>query len=68
MQCTAVKRFLDSKGIEYVEESGSDHAAFLFELNKYMSAPITVVKEDGEIVDHFYGNDVDKLNKLLEAA
>lgn len=67
-QCTATKRWLNSKDIEHeVEDATSeDNITFVKSLG-YTQAPVTLVKEDGEIVNHWYGFDVNELNKLLAA-
>jgi glutaredoxin len=66
VQCTAVKRYLDSKGVTYgTSESDDATRAFLFDLNKYQSAPVTVVFDDDQPIFHFYGNDRGKLDEAI---
>lgn len=65
VQCNAVKNWLADKGFSFTEENGTDHIEFLEELDNYRSAPVTVIRVDGEIVNHFYGFDVNELGKLL---
>jgi glutaredoxin-like protein NrdH len=65
-QCTATKRWLDKRGINYktidVTENPNDLAA-IKELG-YKAAPVTIVSTgDPEMELHWYGFDVNNLRK-----
>lgn len=67
--CRATTRFLDDRGIDFVEKSTTD-PAYLAEAKAlgYLGAPVVVfVPEPGESVKHWYGFNPIELERLAEA-
>lgn len=65
VQCNATYRALDAKGLEYkVVDVTLDAEAheFILGLN-HLRVPVVVVREDGEVSDHWSGFNPDKLTK-----
>lgn len=76
MQCTATKRFLDSRGLEYTTVDVSEDAdalAFIKALG-YLAAPVvythrTTQHESGVIdgvVQHWSGNQPDRIKAIIK--
>jgi Glutaredoxin and related proteins len=68
VQCDATKRFLKINEIEHAVEDATaeENLVFLKELG-YTQVPVTVISEGDEIVNHWYGYNIDELNKLKAA-
>lgn len=71
VQCNATFRAMDKKGYNYGvidATNDADVLTFMKELG-HMQAPVVVVRDaDGEIVDHWSGFNLEKINELAEAA
>lgn len=68
-QCTATKRWLNSNELEHVVEDATTDESIKFVKDLgYTQAPVTVVFEDGKIVNHWYGFNTEELSKLKAAA
>ena len=57
-QCTAVKRWMTKRGIQFEEVPASDYVDMLQELG-YSQAPVVIVDD----TIHFYGFDPDRLER-----
>lgn len=65
VQCNATFRSLDAKNLSYVVVDVTldiDAHEFVVALG-YRAAPVVVVRENGEVVDRWYGFNPDKLAK-----
>lgn len=73
MQCTATKRFLDSRGLEYTTVDVSEDAdalAFIKALG-YLAAPVVyttrVFDGSGEVdTEHWSGNQPDRIKAIVK--
>lgn len=76
MQCTATKRFLDSRGLEYTTvdvSQDADALAFIKQLG-YLAAPVVYTHrfaqpEPGvldEFVQHWSGNQPDRIKAIVK--
>lgn len=76
MQCTATKRFLDSRGLEYTTVDVTeepDALAFIKGLG-YLAAPVVYTQREHEydpgktttIVEHWSGNQPDRIKAIIK--
>jgi glutaredoxin-like protein NrdH len=68
VQCTATKRWLESKGIDYVEDDAIANLDHIQALLQFKQAPVIRVVDSSGTATFWYGHNPDELAKNLIAA